>query len=101
MKKKLTIEHARAIGVTTTAYDIMQVVDEIETLLLDKNIAYGDSFSRPINVFTKLPAREQIHVRIDDKLNRVQKGQEFYGDDTILDLIGYLILLRVLNRRAS
>lgn len=83
----------------STVWHITQVIDEIEDLLIEKNAAYGDSFSNPINVFSKATAKEQIFVRIDDKLNRLQKGSEYQGDDTVLDLIGYLILLRVLDRR--
>jgi hypothetical protein len=47
-----------------------------------------------------LPAMEQLKVRIDDKLNRIAKGQnlEAVQEDTILDLIGYLVLIRVLHR---
>jgi hypothetical protein len=43
---------------------------------------------------------EQLKVRIDDKLNRIAKGQnlEAVQEDTILDLIGYLVLMRVLGR---
>lgn len=76
------------------------MLDEIETLLIEKNKAYGNSFAEPINVFTKADALEQLDVRIDDKLNRIKKGSEFQGDDTELDLIGYLILKRVLRRVA-
>lgn len=72
----------------------------IADFLVAKNRAYGSSFSDPINMFSKADAREQLAIRIDDKLNRIAKGNEFPGDDTVLDLIGYLILLRVLGRSA-
>lgn len=42
-------------------------------------------------------AVEQINVRIDDKLSRLARGNEYPGDDTELDLIGYLILKRVVQ----
>jgi len=38
---------------------------------------------------------EQINVRIDDKLSRIARGRDYAGDDTELDLIGYLVLRRV------
>ena len=41
---------------------------------------------------------EQIDVRIDDKLNRIKNGHEFHGEDTIKDLIGYLILRLVVTK---
>lgn len=82
---------------TPTQWKITQVIDEIEKLLIDKNNAYGNSFAQPINVFSKADALAQLDVRIDDKLNRIKKGSEYQGDDTELDLIGYLILKRVLR----
>ncbi len=40
----------------------------------------------------------EIDVRIDDKLSRLQKGQEYPGDDTVKDLAGYLILRMVVHQ---
>jgi len=76
---------------------IRRECDTIADLLVEKNKAYGNSFAEPINIFTGISAQEQLCVRIDDKLNRLAKGSEFAGDDTVLDLIGYLILFRVLT----
>ena len=70
---------------------------EIAHMLIEKNISYGNSFQKPIGIFSKLPAREQTLIRIDDKLNRLASGQSFGDEDTILDLVGYLILLLVLD----
>jgi len=75
---------------------IREVCGEIADMLVEKNKAYGNSFADPINIFSTSSAREQLAVRVDDKINRVAKGQEFPGDDTIIDLIGYLVLMRVL-----
>lgn len=79
---------------------IAQQCKEVEELLIAKNRAYGNSFMFPINIFSKATAMEQINVRIDDKLNRLKKGKntECVQEDTILDLIGYLVLLRVLQK---
>ncbi len=72
--------------------------ENIKTMLLAKNRGYGNSFAEPINVFCQLDSMAQILVRIDDKLNRIQKGnKEEISEDTVLDLIGYLILFRVLK----
>lgn len=81
----------------TTADDIRSVCDEIKVMLLLKNQAYGDSATSPLRVFSRASAEEAILVRIDDKLSRIARGQEFGGDDTVLDLVGYLVLLRVLR----
>ena len=75
------------------------VVGEIRDMLIAKNRAYGDSALDPVRVFSKHNAIEQIYVRIDDKLSRVKRGHEYPGDDTILDLVGYLVLLLIAKER--
>ena len=40
---------------------------------------------------------DTIRRWIDDKLSRIARGDDA-GEDTVLDLIGYLVLLRVLHR---
>lgn len=75
------------------------VVGEIRNMLIAKNRAYGDSALDPVRVFSKHNAIEQIYVRIDDKLSRVKRGHEYPGDDTILDLVGYLVLLLIAKER--
>ena len=82
---------------TQTQQKIRKVCNEIADLLVEKNKSYGNSFAEPIGIFSKQPPREQVAIRIDDKINRVAKGGEFPGDDTIIDLIGYLVLLKVLG----
>jgi len=70
--------------------------DSIKTLLLEKNREYGDSALHPLGIFSKLASVEAIKIRIDDKLARIRYGgQKNIKEDTVLDLIGYLILLRV------
>ena len=78
-------------------YYIKNTCDEIKELLLKKNEAYGNSAADPVKIFSKVGALEQINIRIDDKLSRMKRGTEFQGDDTELDLIGYLILKRALK----
>ena len=79
---------------------IKKECEEIADLLIMKNKAYGNSFAEPINIFSQTTASEQIDVRIDDKLNRIAKGYELGAvpEDTEKDLIGYLILKRVLRK---
>ncbi len=70
----------------------------IAQMLLAKNASYGNSFAEPLRIFARGSARDQLYVRIDDKLARLARGSEYPGDDTTLDLIGYLVLARVLKR---
>ena len=51
---------------------IAEICNDIRDLLLTKNRAYGNSALNPIRVFSKADAKEQILVRIDDKLNRIK-----------------------------
>jgi hypothetical protein len=72
-------------------------LQEIREFLISKNQAYGNSAVEPVRVFSKADAVEQIRVRIDDKISRLMRGRAD-GEDTELDLLGYLILLRVATR---
>ena len=74
------------------------VLEEIEQMLLSKNAAYGNSALDPIRVFSTASPEEQIRVRIDDKLSRLARGVDCDEEDVILDLLGYLILLRINQR---
>lgn len=80
--------------------DIAIECDLVKELLLKKNAAYGSSAFDPVRVFSKTDQVEQIKVRIDDKLSRLMRGTAA-GEDVELDLIGYLILLRIAKRRAA
>ena len=84
-----------------TEEDIETVMSQIKEMLIEKNRAYGDSALDPVRVFSKSDAVEQIYVRIDDKLSRVKRGHEYPGDDTIKDLVGYLILLLVAKEKQN
>lgn len=74
---------------------IIEEIELIKEMLLEKNKSYGDSVFDPVNIFSDLSSDEQIKVRIDDKLCRLKRGKEYNNEDTVLDLIGYLIILRV------
>ena len=82
-----------------TENSITQVILGIEKMLIEKNRAYGDSALEPVRIFSKAQTIEQLYVRIDDKLSRVEGGHEYPGDDTIKDLIGYLVLLLIAKER--
>tara|TARA_R100000008_G_C3583329_1_gene170220 strand:+ start:1107 stop:1508 length:402 start_codon:yes stop_codon:yes gene_type:complete len=80
----------------TTEQLIEEVCESMKNLLLEKNRNYGDSATNPANVFSSGSAIDSICARIDDKLMRIQnKGINDETEDTVSDLIGYLILLKV------
>tara|TARA_R110000787_G_scaffold204547_1_gene315076 strand:+ start:83 stop:469 length:387 start_codon:yes stop_codon:yes gene_type:complete len=71
-------------------------VKSIVDLLKEKNEAYGDTALNPTNIFSKLNATEAICARIDDKLARIgNRGINDETEDTVDDLIGYLLLLKM------
>lgn len=79
---------------------IKEVGEEIVSLLLRKNKAYGDTANKPPQIFSKLSPKEAILARLDDKLSRIKTvGLNDKTEDTMLDLIGYLILYRVQLRK--
>lgn len=82
-----------------TQEDISRVAKEIGEMVVDKNVAYGDSAVDPVRIFSKASPVEQILVRIDDKISRIQRGQAYPGDNDIDDLMGYLILLKIAKER--
>jgi len=71
-------------------------VKAISDLLKEKNKAYGNTALNPTNIFSKLNATEAICARIDDKLARIgNRGINDETEDTVDDLIGYLLLLKM------
>lgn len=75
---------------------IQKIGNEVIDLLIEKNRAYGDSATNPCNIFSKGNAVESLCARLDDKLMRVKnKGINDETEDTVKDIIGYLILLKV------
>ena len=85
-----------------TQTEIAIVCDDIKDLLLQKNIKYGDSALDPLRVLSKASAKEQILVRIDDKLSRISRGDILHEDeDVVNDLIGYLVLLKIALKREA
>lgn len=77
----------------TTEWRIRQRYSDLADLAVEKNRSYGDSCLHPLRVLSDLPAEAGIRVRIDDKIGRLQNQPGAFGEDTIKDLIGYLVLL--------
>ena len=77
---------------------IKEAADEVVEMRLRKNLAYGDSALNPLRVFSKADAGAGLRVRIDDKLSRIRNQGFDDSEDTLQDLIGYLILYRAGQR---
>jgi hypothetical protein len=78
------------------AIQVEEVLEQIQTMLIDKNRKYGNSALEPLGVFSQLSARDGLLIRIDDKLKRIKNGSlEKDDEDVVNDLIGYLVLLKI------
>ena len=83
----------------TTPERIRAAAKEIADLLCEKNEAYGDSALNPAGIFSKLNAEEALKARIDDKLMRIKnRGLDDATEDTLNDLIGYFLLLKIARK---
>jgi hypothetical protein len=82
---------------------ITKVCNDVRDLLIAKNREYGNSALEPLNIFSRLSVEEQLCVRIDDKIKRIQttrdlgEGTIVFKEDTVVDLMGYLVLWKVLK----
>ena len=97
-KMFITKENIEFMKKTRYKFDwhLEKTVEKIVKLLKKKNKAYGDTALNPSNIFSKLNSTEAICARIDDKLARIQnKGINDKTEDTVDDLIGYLLLLKM------
>ena len=75
--------------------------EEIKNLLLSKNAAYGDAVHQPGPLFNIDPVLG-IQARINDKLRRIQNaGITDKTEDSVTDLIGYLIHLKIALKKKT
>lgn len=65
-----------------------EIQEGLRTLLVEKNIRYGNSALEPSNVFYKGDSVSSILIRMDDKVNRLRESDSVRLND-IVDLIGY------------
>lgn len=74
-------------------------IGKISDTLIKKNAAYdGSAFKEILIAGQRIPAEQTILVRITDKMRRLQSSSaEFDSEDTLLDLAGYIILLKALK----
>ena len=93
-------DNLRWIQTRTDSNDFAEKLDEVASkvvnLLKSKNKAYGNTALDPVQIFSRLDATEAICARIDDKIMRIKnKGINDQTEDTVDDLIGYLLLLKM------
>ena len=76
---------------------IQRVMGRMCNFLLMKNASYGNSVLNPLRLFSKADDYEQLMVRIDDKLSRLERGNFDHEDRVELhkDLMGYHALVLV------
>lgn len=79
--------------------DLDTVLFGIRELLIEKNRKYGDSALSPSRIFSRASSKEQIKVRIDDKLTRLANQEPDDDEDCVKDLLGYLILYKIAELR--
>jgi len=75
-----------------------KVLVELRSMLIVKNAKYGNSALKPKRIFSSANEIEQLNVRIDDKLSRIEQKTKLNlsdYEDSEFDLIGYLILKRI------
>lgn len=75
----------------TTQQKIEKTINNFKDFLLEKNKRYGDSALNPKRIFSKLDSKEQLKIRMDDKISRIINSEELRTND-VTDLIGYLFL---------
>lgn len=98
-KSERKVPPARARTTGGVSYDAAALIqtecDELANMLIAKNQKYGNSALEPMRVFSKASPVEQILTRIDDKISRLRVASLDEDEDVVLDLLGYLVLLRV------
>lgn len=82
-------------------HSVNDVISEASELLIEKKRKYGNSALKSIRVFSKSETLNQLAVIIDEKLSRFQNRANNEDEDVVLDLMGYLILLRIKQKELS
>ena len=75
---------------------IIAECDSIKELLLAKNEQYGNAVLEPLGIFSDGNPLGGVNYRIDDKLKRIASKRTDETEDTELDLIGYMIMRRII-----
>jgi len=80
--------------------EIREKCKEISDLLVEKNIAYGNSVFDKGLLFEVDPIYA-IQARINDKLNRIKSKETYMSENDLMDVTGYFILLQVLRDKMN
>ena len=83
--------------ISIAKFKIVKVFGKMCNFIVKKNESYGNSVLNPIRLFSKADDYEQLMVRIDDKLSRLERGNFEIEDRVELhkDLMGYHALVLV------
>lgn len=85
--------HARPVEpLPESARRIAKKCDQLKALLVEKNLAYGNSALDPISLFSKLSPAETMEAALDHKFSRIARGHEYRSENTLMDGAGYMIL---------
>ncbi len=99
----------------TAAKLIVEELDSLKEMLLQKNHEYGNAAFEPLGILCEPDPALFIKVRISDKLKRLEQLRKLgdatrnlvegaaskFQEDTLLDIMGYLVLLRVWEKWSS
>ena len=85
-------------GGVALSFEQNVVWGDVRAMLVSKNQSYGDSALSPLRIFATASPMEQLLVRLDDKVSRLERGQAA-GEDVANDLLGYLILVLIARIR--
>ena len=81
--------------------------DALKETLLAKNLEYGNASHEPLDILLAPDPATFIRVRIEDKLSRLRALRKMPGytpkfaEDTLLDVAGYIVLLRAYEKWAA
>lgn len=78
--------------------DAQNWLNGVGDMLRMKHVAYGESATKPLRIFSNAMVLQGLRVRIDDKLSRIARGRGMKDEtfqDTLRDLVGYIALLAV------
>lgn len=75
---------------------VKETMQFISDMLLKKHAQYGSSIFRPMTILSQSNTEEQIRMRIDDRIHKLQNMslhdlENELGRRTIYDLTGFLI----------
>ncbi len=100
MKKVVQVMFWRHLNISMHAELKGAVWRSLRVMLLEKNKNYGNSALNPVRIFATASPMEQLLVRLDDKVSRIERGQAA-GEDVANDLLGYLILVLIAKIREA